>query len=137
MQNITQKKKPELLFSVGIKDCKVDTFCGSGPGGQHRNRSQTAIRVTHTPSGAVGTCSELKSQLSNKQQAFRRMAETSEFKRWQRLEVARRSGQPSIARQVKDELAPGKLKIDIQNGNSWIESKELLPDEQEIANLFD
>lgn len=130
-------KKPELLFSVSIKDCKVDTYCGSGPGGQHRNRSQTAIRVTHPPSGAVGTCSELKSQLSNKQQAFKRMVETSEFKRWQRLEVARRSGQPSIDQQVRAELQASKLRVDVQDGNRWIESKELLPDEQEIANLFE
>lgn len=132
-----KSKTHELLFSVSIKDCKVDTYCGSGPGGQHRNRSQTAIRVTHPPSGAVGTCSELKSQLSNKQQAFKRMAETVEFRRWLRIEVARRSGQPSIDRQVMDELQPEKLKIDVQDGNKWVESKELLPNEQEIANLFE
>lgn len=65
------------------------------------------------------------------------MAETKEFKRWQRIEVARRSGQPSIDRQVRDELWPEKLKIDVQDGNKWIESKELLPNEQEVANLFE
>lgn len=65
------------------------------------------------------------------------MAETAEFKRWQRLEVARRSGQPSIDKQVRDELQPEKLKIDVQDGNRWIENKELLPNEQEIANLFE
>lgn len=132
-----QNKKQELLFSVSIKDCQVDTFCGSGPGGQHRNRSQTGVRIFHQPSGAVGVCSELKSQHSNKQLAFKRMAESSEFKRWNRVEVARRSGQPSVESQVRSELTPDKLRVDVKDADRWIESKELLPTAQEIGNLFE
>ncbi len=82
----------ELLFSVTRDDCDWAEFRGSGPGGQHRNKVATAIRVVHRASGAIGQASDDRSQLTNRREAFRRMAETKEFKAWLRFETARRLG---------------------------------------------
>jgi protein subunit release factor B len=75
-----ETKVREKILSVTLKDCDVQTKRGSGKGGQHRNKRDTAVRIVHRASGAVGESQEQRSQLQNKQTAFRRMAETKEFK---------------------------------------------------------
>lgn len=56
-------------LQVRHQDLKYETYRGSGPGGQHRNTSDTAVRVTHTPTG-IQACSEIKSQAQNKKLAL-------------------------------------------------------------------
>lgn len=53
----------EKIFSVTLKDCVVETKRGSGKGGQNRNKRDTAVRIVHLPSGAVGESQEQRSQL--------------------------------------------------------------------------
>lgn len=75
------------ILSVTLADCEVDTYRASGAGGQKRNKTSSAVRVRHLPSGAVGNCSEHRSQYRNKRTAFIRMTETKEFKLWLRLQL--------------------------------------------------
>lgn len=56
----------QLLFSVTKKDLIVETFRGSGKGGQHRNKNDTVVRITHPESRAVGKSEDERSQLQNK-----------------------------------------------------------------------
>lgn len=69
----------ELLLSVTLKDCDVQTKRGSGKGGQNRNKRDTAVRIVHRTSGAVGESQEERSQLQNKRRAFLRMVQTPVF----------------------------------------------------------
>lgn len=82
----------ELLFSVTRNDVEFDTFRSGGPGGQNQNKVESGARCRHKASGAVGESRDERSQYTNKQLAFRRMAETKEFKAWLRFETARRLG---------------------------------------------
>lgn len=72
----------ELLFSVTLADCVVQSFSAGGPGGQHQNTSNTGIRIIHRPSGARGESREERSQLMNKKAAFARMVRTQLFRQW-------------------------------------------------------
>ena len=104
----------ELLFSVTIADCRVDTFRAGGKGGQHQNKTETGVRVVHTPSGAVGESRETRSQLTNKRAAFRRMAESPAFRLWVKMEAARLAGAKSIDEQVEEAMHPNNLLIEVR-----------------------
>lgn len=106
-----------LLFSVGIKDCDVQTFRAGGKGGQHQNKTETGVRIIHRPSGATGESRETRSQLTNKRAAFKRMARSPAFSAWAHLEAARLAGLPSIANLVDDALQAKNLRIERRNAN--------------------
>lgn len=56
-----------------LGDCDVDRFRGSGPGGQKRNKTSSAVRVRHRPSGLAAHATESRSQHQNKARALRRL----------------------------------------------------------------
>ena len=56
-----------------LAQCRVDLFRASGPGGQHRNRNDTAVRLVHGPSGARAQGTERRSQAQNRANALRRL----------------------------------------------------------------
>jgi protein subunit release factor B len=58
-----------------LRECEVETFRSGGPGGQHANKVETGVRLTHTPSGVVVTCREERSQYRNKSNCLRRLRE--------------------------------------------------------------
>lgn len=63
----------ELSVNELIKDCHVRRQRRSGPGGQHRNKVETAIVITHTPTGIQGAASERRNQAENRKHALFRL----------------------------------------------------------------
>jgi ribosome-associated protein len=59
-------------------EVEVDVFRASGPGGQHVNKTESALRLTHWPSGVVVTSQDSPSQFRNRETAFKRLAERLE-----------------------------------------------------------
>jgi protein subunit release factor A len=56
-----------------LRDCEVSTFIGGGPGGQHRNKTASAVRLVHLPTGVTVTATERRSQLRNRSAALERL----------------------------------------------------------------
>lgn len=55
------------------KDIRTDTYRGTGPGGQHKNKTESAVRMTHLPTGTVVTATESRSQIKNRKVALDRL----------------------------------------------------------------
>lgn len=108
-----------LLFSVSIKDCRVDTFRSGGKGGQNQNKVESGVRIFHPPSGAVGEGREYRDQLMNKRAAWKRMVESPKFKIWNRLMVAELLTGKSIEDRVEEAMDPKNLKIEIRTDKGW------------------
>lgn len=80
--------RPEILQKL-LRDCDVETYRASGPGGQHRNKTESAVRMTHRPTGITRVATEHRSQLRNRELALERI--------WRALEARKRKPKPRIA----------------------------------------
>lgn len=114
------------LFSVTINDCVVTTFTVGGHGGAGKDTSNTGVRVVHPLSGAVGIGVDHRSQLRNKQDAFRRMAESKVFQVWAKLKASELQTGKTVEQRVDEDMQPENLKVEIRAEKGWIDERQAL-----------
>lgn len=113
------KKKREHLFSITKKDLDIKAFQSGGPGGQHQNRTNSGVRVTHRASGAVGESRTDRSQHRNKKLAFERMLKTTKFKLWLNRTVHEITEGKTIEEKVEEAIQPENIKTEFKEKGKW------------------
>lgn len=86
----------ERLFTVPRSDLRMEFFRAGGKGGQKQNKTSSACRITHLPSGAVGESRDERQQTHNRRLALERLVARKEFLAWVRIETARLSGATEV-----------------------------------------
>ena len=90
----------EVDFKLDMKDLKIDTYRSSGAGGQHVNKTESAIRITHLPTGTVVECQDERSQCKNKDRAM-------QILRSKLYEAEQAKQQAAIAAERKSQVGSG------------------------------
>ena len=90
----------DVEVNIDPTELKIDTFRASGAGGQHINKTESAIRITHLPTGLVVECQDERSQYKNKDKAMKVL-------RSRLLEAERERQQSEVAAQRHDQVGTG------------------------------
>jgi len=103
----------KLLFTVPRSDLKLEFFRAGGKGGQKQNKTSSACRITHEPSGATGESRDERQQTQNRKLALERLVKNPQFVGWLKMETAAKlEGWESTARKVDEMLDERNLRVE-------------------------
>jgi protein subunit release factor A len=100
-----------MTIEIRETDIRVEFYRGSGPGGQHRNVTDSAVRIRHIPTGIVAQASENRSQLRNREVAMERLkAALEKRERKKKKRIATKATKGSVERRLQEKKATAQKK---------------------------
>jgi peptide chain release factor 2 len=113
----------EINIKINKKDLRIDTYRGSGAGGQHRNKTDSAVRITHLPTGLVTQCEGERSQHYNKdfalKQLYSKLLIIEENKNKDINDTFKSDNNSQWGNQIRSYLFNNNIVKDHKNGNEY------------------
>jgi protein subunit release factor B len=118
----------ERIAIVSKKDLEISYFVGSGDGGQNRQKNSTGVQIIHRESGAMGRCSETRSQFQNRKRAFENLCRSPKMRLWiSRKLMEIRTGK-TLEERVDEQMQSKHLRVQIKDPEGrWV---DISPDER-------
>ena len=113
MSEVIQERERVTILSK--KDLDFSYFCGSGAGGQARNKVHSGCQIRHEESGAIGRASDSRSLEQNKQSAFKRLIEDPRMKFWLAKKVYEIRQQETMEETIEKETSAANLKFEVKD----------------------
>ncbi|MFA7287284.1 MAG: peptide chain release factor-like protein [Melioribacteraceae bacterium] len=110
----------ELLSSITKKDFKIDFFSGTGAGGQHRNKHQNCVRLTHIDSGVMSTGQSSRDRIANQREVFESLVNNPKFKLWHNQKCIELMTGKTIEQKVDESMVEENLKFECRDAESGI-----------------
>ncbi len=119
---MVNEDKKERISIATQKDFDVSYFCGSGAGGQARNKVASGVQIIHRESGAIGRASDSRSQAQNKKAAFERLIKSPKMKFWLAKELYAIKQKETLEQTIEKETESKNLRFEIKNADGkWEE----------------
>lgn len=117
--------KREKITIASRKDFEVSYYVGPGHGGQKKQKTHSGVQIIHKETGAIGRCSESRSQAENKGKAFQNLLKTPKMKIWINKKLFEIREKESMEEQIEKKLNnPNNVKYEIKEDGKWVEVKE-------------
>ena len=132
-------EEKQKITIVSRKDLEISYFCGSGPGGQARNKVASGVQIKHTESGAIGRASNSRSQDQNKKAAFERLLKDPKMKFFLAKKLYEIKKGQTLEEEVENEmknLANFKIEVKDENGK-WTEVKDNYFNSKEANKVYE
>lgn len=117
----------QLLFTLTRKDFKINYFSGTGAGGQNRNKCKKCVRIHHPPSNTMATGQDERSLKHNLRNAFIRLTNKPEFRKWLKLQAARECVTIEEIKKLVNDAMDKKddFLVEYLVNGKWIKEEEL------------
>ncbi|MBI2806364.1 MAG: peptide chain release factor-like protein [Planctomycetes bacterium] len=109
----------ELNDSKLLAQCEVDTYRASGPGGQKRNKTSSAVRIRHLPSGLIVIAEESRSQHENRVKALKRLKQAFHLKLREAISAEELSSVSQRAELASVRSPAGKIEVGRKDARFW------------------
>jgi len=117
-----RKTNREPLLSLTKKDFRVDTFKSGGKGGQHQNKTNSGVRITHIATGISYECREEREQSRNKKKAFKKLCADKKFLLWIKQESFKKENEERD--KEKYSITEENIIVEHRGNGKWEKEKQ-------------
>lgn len=131
--NVTPEISDEIEVKINMEDLKIDTYRSSGAGGQHVNTTDSAVRITHLPTGIIVSCQNERSQIQNRERALQIL----KSKLYQKMQEEQEALKKNIGAPLTDNAFGSQIRSYVLHPYSMVKDHRTNVESTNPSNVLD